>query len=219
MLIRDNINRTSFVKSRKARGLLTKIKKKVQTWLLREAELLHRAGFKPNTVSITGLTFALASAVAYATWKSFHPLTLLLAAILLLVSGFCDAIDGVIARRYREATAFGAFLDSLLDRYSDAFIIAGIIIGGLCDLFWGFVALIGCLLVSYCRARAEAAGVKMETVGVAERAERILIISIFTLAAVCYNPQFTLNIGIIVLAVLTNFTVVQRLLYFYKATK
>lgn len=199
--------------------MLTKIKRKVQAWLLHEAEILHRAGFKPNTVSVTGLIFALASAVAYATWKSYHPLTLLLAAILLLLSGFCDAIDGVIARRYGEATAFGGFLDSLLDRYSDAIIIAGIIIGELCSLFWGFLALIGSLLVSYCRARAEAAGVSMETVGLAERAERILIISIFTLASIFHNPQFTLNIGIIILAILTNFTVIQRLLYFYKATK
>jgi len=199
--------------------LLTKIKEKVQIWLSHEAEILHRAGFKPNTVSITGLVFAFFSAVAYATWKSFYPVTLLLAVILLLLSGFCDAIDGVIARRYGEATAFGGFLDSLLDRYSDAFVIAGIIMGGLCELFWGFLALIGSLLVSYSRARAEAAGVKMETVGVAERAERILIISIFTFIAICYRPQFTLNIGIIILALLTNFTVIQRLLYFYKATK
>ena len=199
--------------------LLTKIKEKVQIWLSREAEILHRAGFKPNTISITGLVFAFSSAVAYATWKSFHPVTLLLAAVLLLLSGFCDAIDGVIARRYGEATAFGGFLDSLLDRYSDALVIAGIIMGGLCELFWGFLALIGSLLVSYSRARAEAAGVKMETVGIAERAERILIISIFTFIAICYRPQFTLNIGIIILALLTNFTVIQRLLYFYKATK
>ena len=199
--------------------LLTKIKEKVQIWLSHEAEILHRAGFKPNTISITGLVFAFSSAVAYATWKSFHPVTLLLAVILLLLSGFCDAIDGVIARRYGEATAFGGFLDSLLDRYSDALVIAGIIMGGLCELFWGFLALIGSLLVSYSRARAEAAGVKMETVGIAERAERILIISIFTFIAICYCPQFTLNIGIIILALLTNFTVIQRLLYFYKATK
>ena len=199
--------------------LLTKIKEKVQIWLSHEAEILHRAGFKPNAISITGLVFAFSSAVAYATWKSFHPVTLLLAVILLLLSGFCDAIDGVIARRYGEATAFGGFLDSLLDRYSDALVIAGIIMGGLCELFWGFLALIGSLLVSYSRARAEAAGVKMETVGIAERAERILIISIFTFTAICYRPQFTLNIGIIILALLTNFTVIQRLLYFYKATK
>ncbi len=199
--------------------MLTKIKKKVQIWLSHEAEILHKAGFKPNTVSITGLVFAFSSAVAYATWRSSHPLTLLLAAVLLLISGFCDAIDGVIARRYGETTVFGGFLDSLLDRYSDAFVMTGIIIGGLCDLFWGFLALIGCLLVSYCRARAEAVGVKMETIGIAERAERILIISIFTFIAVCYNPQFTLNIGVIILALLTNLTVAQRLLYFYKATK
>ena len=199
--------------------MLTKIKQKIQIWLSREAEVLYRAGFKPNTISIIGLIFALSSAIAYATWKSFHPVTLLLAAILLLLSGFCDAIDGVIARRYGGVTAFGGFLDSLLDRYSDALVMAGIIMGKLCWLFWGFLALIGSLLVSYSRARAEAAGVKMEAVGIAERAERILIISIFTFIAICHHPQFTLNIGVIILALLTNFTVIQRLLYFYKAAK
>ncbi|RLI21592.1 CDP-alcohol phosphatidyltransferase family protein [Candidatus Bathyarchaeota archaeon] len=199
--------------------MLTRIKREIQFLLSREAEILHKAGFTPNIISVTGLIFAFISAVAYATWKSYHPVTLLLAAVLLLISGFCDAIDGVIARLYKQATAFGGFLDSLLDRYSDAFIIAGIIIGGLCELFWGFLALIGSLLVSYSRARAEAAGIKMESVGIAERAERILIISIFTVIAVFYEPQTILNIGVIVLALLTNFTVIQRLLYFYKACK
>lgn len=199
--------------------MLTRIKQKVQAWLSKEAEILHKAGFTPNTVSMTGLIFAVISALAYATWRGNHPVTLILAAILLLISGFCDAIDGVIARIYKETTAFGGFLDSLLDRYADAFVIAGIIIGGLCEPLWGLIALMGSLLVSYSRARAEVAGVKMESVGVAERAERILIISIFTFIAAFYSPENVLNIGMIILALLTNFTVIERLIYFYRAVK
>jgi len=199
--------------------LLTKIKKKVQSWLTKEAEILHKAGFTPNRVSITGLFFALLSALAYASWETYHPATLLLAAFLFLLSGFCDAVDGVIARIYGEETAFGGFLDSLLDRYADAVVIAGIIVGSLCDARWGLLALIGSLLVSYTRAKAEAEGVRMETVGLAERAERILICIAATLMAMFYDPKTTMNVAIIIIAILTNITVIQRLIYFYKATK
>ena len=97
--------------------------------------------------------------------------------LLLLASGFCDALDGTLARLYQQTTTFGGFLDSLLDRYADATILSGIILGELCNLFWGLTALTGSLLVSYTRARAEAAGVKMETVGIAERAERLVILA------------------------------------------
>ena len=84
---------------------------------------------------------------------------------------------------------FGGFFDSLLDRYADAFILCGIIFGGLTELHWGLAALIGSLLVSYARAKAEAAEVKMESVGLAERAERIVIIA---LASSSVTPGLTL---------------------------
>ena len=140
-----------------------------------------------------------------------------LATLLLLLSGFCDALDGLLARLYQEATAFGGFLDSLLDRYADSAVYAGIILGGLCTIPWGLTALIGSLLVSYCRARAEAAGIKMESIGLAERAERIIILSIASITAICWLQA--LNIGIILLAILSNLTVLQRSVYAYKKLK
>jgi archaetidylinositol phosphate synthase len=139
--------------------------------------------------------------------------------LLLLASGFCDALDGVIARVYQQTTIFGGFLDSLLDRYADAAVYVGIIVGGLCDTLWGLIALTGSLLVSYCRARAEAAGIKMETIGLAERAERILIIAIATLIAYFWQPTTVINASIILLAILTNLTVAQRSIYAYKKLK
>ena len=140
-----------------------------------------------------------------------------MATILLLTSGFCDALDGVIARIYQQASVFGGFLDSLLDRYADAAVYAGVIIGGLCDPLWGLAALAGSLMVSYSRARAEAAEIKMESVGIAERAERMLILSIASIAAIFWLPA--LNIGIILLAVLSNLTVLQRGLHVYNSLK
>jgi len=199
-----------------AKTLLTKLKQKVQELLTFEAKTAHKLGLTPNMITAIGLAFAFLSAFAYAKWQ-FHPLAPWLAFILLLLSGFCDALDGVVARIYGESTIFGGFLDSLLDRYADAAIFVGIIIAVLCDYRAGLLAMIGSLLVSYSRARAEAAGFKMESIGMAERPERILILVIATLIAVYWLPA--LNMGVIIIAVLANVTVVQRAVYVYVKTK
>ncbi|MCW4046525.1 MAG: archaetidylinositol phosphate synthase [Candidatus Bathyarchaeota archaeon] len=196
--------------------MLTRLKKKVQEMLSSEAEAAHRLGLTPNTVSAIGLALSLFSAVAYALALR-HPLLLLLATILLLASGFCDTLDGILARNYNQASVFGGFFDSLLDRYADAIVFGGVIIGGLCYPEWGFAALAGALLVSYSRARAEAAGIKMESVGLAERAERMLILAAASLIAIFWLPA--LNWGIILLAVLSNLTVLQRGLHVYNSLK
>jgi archaetidylinositol phosphate synthase len=196
--------------------LLTKLKKKVQNMLTLEARAAHSIGLTPNTVSLIGLALALSSAFAYAAIHD-QPLWILLATILLLASGFCDALDGVIARIYQQTSVFGGFLDSLIDRYADVAVYAGVIFGGLCDPFWGLAALVGSVMVSYTRARAEAIKVKMESIGLAERAERMLILSVASIAAIFWLPA--LNIGIIVLAVLSNFTVLQRGLHVYNLVK
>jgi len=203
--------------------MLTKLKEKVQQMLAAEAEAARRIGLTPNAISAIGVILALLSALAYAEWQ-INRLHLLLATVLLLLSGFCDALDGTLARLYHETTAFGGFLDSLLDRYADAVVYVGIIVGGLCDVLWGLTALTGSLLVSYSRARAEAAGVKMESIGLMERAERISILAIASVTAYFWQPETALfwqpiNIGIIVLAILSNLTVLQRSIHAYKQLK
>ena len=196
--------------------MLTKLKKKVQEKLKAEAEIAHKLGLTPNTTSLIGISLAILSALAYTQWHT-HTLYLLLATTLLLLSGFCDALDGILARLYQQTTKFGGFLDSLLDRYADAIIYTGIIISGLCNPFWGLTALAGSMLVSYTRARAEATGIKMESIGIAERAERIIILAIASLTAILWTEA--LNIGIITLAILTNLTVLQRTLHVYNKTR
>ena len=196
--------------------MLTKLKKKVQNMLTLEAEAAHKIGLTPNLVSLIGVALALLSAFTYVVAQG-KPLWLLLATILFLASGFCDALDGVIARIYQQTSVFGGFLDSLLDRYADAAVYAGIIIGGLCDPVWGLAALVGSMMVSYSRARAEAEEIKMESVGLAERAERMLILSVASIAAIFWLPA--LNYGIMLLAVLSNFTVLQRGVYVYNSLK
>lgn len=181
-----------------------------------QARVAHDIGFTPNAISAIGFTLSLLSAVAYAFALS-QPWLLLLAVALLLASGFSDTLDGIIARNYQQATVFGGFLDSLLDRYADAIVYSGVIIGGLCDVYWGLAALFGSMLVSYSRARAEAAGIKMESVGFAERAERMLILAAVSVVAFFWLPA--LNWGIILLAVLSNLTVLQRGVHVYRMLK
>jgi len=196
--------------------MLTKIKQRAQSWLTSEAALLHRLGLTPNHVSIIGIILALLSAVTYWQWN-LHPFLLILAPLFMLASGLLDALDGALARLYGEATTFGGFFDSLLDRYADAVVLCGIMLGGLTQLTWGLAALMGSLMVSYARARAEAAGVKMESVGLAERAERIVILALISFLS--YFWLDALDWGVLVLAILTNLTVVQRTIYFRKASQ
>ena len=189
--------------------------------MLTEARVAHAVGLTPNQISLLGVLAALASAYCYLS-SQFNDSLLIIAALLLLVSGFLDALDGVLARAFRGTTLLGGFLDSLLDRYSDAIILVSIILGRLIadSQLWGmvgFAAVIGSLLVSYSRARAEAAGIRMETVGLAERAERIIIIAAASFLNLLWAD--TLRWSVLLLAVLTNLTVMQRAVYFWKASR
>lgn len=199
--------------------MLTRIKQKIQQMLTGEATAAHKIGLTPNVITTLGLILALLAAISYTQWLT-NNVYLLLATILLLLSGFCDALDGIVARQYNQATPFGGFFDSVLDRYGDAAVYLAIIGAGLCDLAWGIIALTGSILVSYTRARAEAANVKMESIGIAERAERILILAIASiLAFTVEQAALVMNWAVILLAVLTNVTVLQRSLYAYKNLK
>jgi archaetidylinositol phosphate synthase len=207
----------------KAILVLTRLKQKVQGILVVEAKIAHNVGLTPNGISIIGVIFAFLSAAVFATWQ-YSKLFLLLAPVLLLFSGFCDALDGVVARTYEQSTVFGGFLDSLLDRYADAAVYIGIIVGGLWEpvywgFYWGMLALIGSLLVSYSRARAEASGIRMESIGLAERAERMLILVVASLVALFFQPTIVMTVALIVLSVLTNLTVLQRSIYVYSGSK
>jgi len=186
--------------------------------LTAQAKAAHTMGLTPNAISIIGAALAFLASLSYLQWQTSR-LYLALALILLLASGFCDALDGAVARLYQQASAFGGFLDSVLDRYADAAIFISLIFSGLCTPFWGILALTNSLLVSYTRARAEAAGAKMETIGIVERPERLIILVIATLIAIIYRPDFTIDIAVILIAVLTALTVIQRVIYAYGSLK
>ena len=199
--------------------MLTKLKKTVQSQMLSITKIVQKAGFTPNQISIIGAILGTLSGLAYwfAGIYEVYPRSqyyLLFAVILLLASGFCDALDGSLARLYNKDSIFGGFLDSLLDRYVDALIYFGLILGGFSETGWGILALIGSLLTSYARAKSEAADLSMETIGIIERAERILLIAGASILNFIWTES--LSCMIIILAIATNLTVLQRVFYFYK---
>lgn len=133
--------------------------------------------------------------------------------LLYLLSGPFDALDGALARTSGLESRFGAFLDSFIDRYSEAAVLFGI-------LCWStfhdrhilvlitFLAMIGSLMVSYTRARAEGLGISCK-VGLFTRLERFIV-----LALALVTKQ--LFVGLIILAFLANFTALQRMFHVYR---
>jgi len=147
--------------------------------------LLVRLQVHPNVITTLGTLVVLGSATAFAIgwvqWGGF----------LLLLSGVFDLLDGRLAREGGRETAFGAFYDSTLDRVGEAALFTGIGVfflrGGVAPSRMAlgvalcFVALTASLLVSYARARAEGLGVECK-VGIAQRAERVLLLGAPTMA-------------------------------------
>ena len=177
---------------------------------------LASIGLTPNALTVMGLLASVAAAWCYLRWW-LNLMLLPAAATLVLLSGFIDAIDGVLARKTGKVSAFGGFFDSVADRYSDALVLGAITLSGLCHPIWGMLAVIGSMMVSYTRARAEAEGVSMAAVGLAERAERMIL-----LVAVTYASYFRLELmgyGVILLAMSANLTVLQRAAHFYEEIK
>jgi archaetidylinositol phosphate synthase len=189
------------------------LKKRFETTVRSIVKPLAAMGVTPNQVTVLGLAVALVSAWLYAGWDGDR-LRLVYGALTILLSGFLDAIDGVLARGTGRASRFGGFLDSVADRYSDAMVLSGITVGGLCNLPAGLLALLGSLMVSYTRSRAEAEGVEMAGVGLFERAERMTFLAACSVAA--YWWLHALDYGVMAFAAMAHVTVAQRALHFKK---
>lgn len=182
--------------------MLTKLRKKVEAALTLLAKSLHSLGLNPFSLSLLGLICGFLSGILYYV-LAMRPSILWVPPIFLLLSGLFDALDGAMARVYGQVTRFGGVIDSLFDRIGEVFVYCGIILSGLSSLFWGLTALVASLMVSYIRSRAEAAGAKMEGVGIAERPERIVI-----LAVASFIGQ--IELGLIVIGCLATLTLLHR---------
>ena len=171
-------------------------------------------GLQADHLTVLGFALSLAAGVAFAIGK-FR-----VAATIATFAGICDILDGQLARLGGRVTRFGAFLDSTLDRAEE-----GIVLAAIAAYFAKYkhddlavaavvIAVLGSLLVSYTRARAEALGVECK-VGLATRAVRVVILSIglvFARGASLGNFSL-LKPAIYALAILTSFTVLQRVFH------
>lgn len=191
----------------------SKLKEKFESIVSEAVKPLASLGVTPNQLTVLGLLVSFFAALSFLTWQ-FNKERLLIGSILILVSGLIDAIDGILARSTGKVTEFGGFFDSVTDRYSDAIVLSVLILGGLCNPYIGLATLIGSLMVSYTRSRAEAEGVNMAGIGLAERAERMIFLALC--AFLNYWWHMALNYGVLILGILTHFTVIQRGHYFKK---
>jgi CDP-diacylglycerol--glycerol-3-phosphate 3-phosphatidyltransferase len=165
---------------------------------------LLRLNVKPNQVSVSGLLLNLATAGLIVTDH------LVLAGVAYLAAGTLDLLDGILARLANSASPFGAFLDSTLDRISEGAVFAAIayrfaIEGSAVDASLVVLALLGSILVSYTRARAEGLGVECK-VGILTRAERVVLVAFGLLSGL-------LAYVIYFIIVLTGVTVSQRVIH------
>ena len=180
----------------KARGLLRPL-----------AQYVADLGVPPTAVTVAGLLFSVLAAFSIGTGHFPR------AALLLVVAGICDMIDGAAARAGNRVSARGAFLDSTIDRYSDAVVLLGamhfylvrspeapeVLTAGIT-----LVALAGSMLTSYTRARAEAIGQDCR-VGIAERSERMILLILGALFG-----HDVLRVALWLLAIVSHVTAIQR---------
>jgi phosphatidylglycerophosphate synthase len=163
----------------------------------------------PNIITITGFIITVIAAFTLIQ-------NLFLGGILIILGGLFDTLDGVFARVNKRTSDFGAFLDSVLDRYSDAALFFG--------FAWYFLendsltgvavtigTMIGALIISYARARAEGLGKSCQT-GLMERTERIILMSFGALTGLILPIMW-------IMLVLTHITVIQRILHVNKAMR
>ena len=178
---------------------------------------LIRLGITANVITVLGASLTILAALLF--YPSGH---FVLGTALITLFVLFDLLDGTLARLSPSGgTAFGALLDSTLDRVSDSAVLGAILIylirrnDGLVPVM--LVAIVASFLVSYVKARAEAVGIVCNG-GFAERTERLVIILVAT-ALTGFGLSLALNIGIWVLALASSFTVLQRLAIVFRAGK
>jgi CDP-diacylglycerol---glycerol-3-phosphate 3-phosphatidyltransferase len=172
----------------------------------RAVRILSESRVTPNQLSALGFSLNIVAAVLV-----YQEIYIAAAAVFLLGSTI-DILDGALARLRGQATAFGAFIDSTLDRTSEGAVLCAITLVFVADgdewpVVAVFVALVGSFLISYTRARAEALGLEGKA-GLMGRGERVVLLA----AVIVTAPWGTLPYGIALLAILASATVLQRIL-------
>jgi len=182
-------------------------------------DILEAAEIHPHVITGTGFILSIISGILF--WKE----QIFWAGVILIISGACDVLDGRLARKTNTQSKFGALLDSTVDRYSEIAIYMG-----LAALFESpymdaliILAIAGSLLTSYARARAEGLGIECK-VGIMQRPERITFLSVGAVIGSIFDfifgtHQALLILAILGIAILSNITVIQRMLVVRNSTK
>ncbi len=197
--------------------MLNRFREKIIPITTRIGNNFGSLGLSPTFWSMIGFAFAILSSIFFGLTNFLNQQGLefpwqVIASIMLLISGFFDIVDGSVARVMKKTTTRGAFLDSNLDKVSEAIIFIAIAIGGLSNPILAMIALSTSILVSYLRARAESLGIELKGVGVGERAERLLILAICGLIPISGSIQW----GIIIIILISAFSFIQRFMYVLK---
>jgi phosphatidylglycerophosphate synthase len=190
----------------------SRLRGSVNSYISIVAGPLARLGINPSYITLFGLGFSLLAGILYATDK------LIFAALALAFSAVLDVIDGAVARLSGKITAFGGFLDSMSDRYSDSIVLIGIALYLSGHYLLIFIVIVGTLMVSYTRARSEME-IEQCDVGFGERAERLIIIIGATFLETVNSGLNVLYWALVLLAILTHATVAQRIWHTYKVLK
>ncbi len=176
----------------------------------------------PNAISVVAIVIAFLSGLSFYYSPGSWEILLPLGAALVIVSGFFDALDGKIARLAGKVSRKGDFVDHVLDRYADVFMIGGVAVSAWCNPFIGILAVIGVLLTSYMGTQAQAIGAGRLYAGLLGRADRVVLMTAVPLlqwAVMFYTTGwFTLGpftfslmeLMMVYFAVVGNLTAIQR---------
>ncbi len=189
--------------------MLNNLRDILQPTLEKIGKAFASTGLSPNFWTLIGLVFAIASALVYGLGLEFG---LIIGGILLLVSGFFDMVDGQVARITGKTSQKGSYLDSMFDKIAEVAIFLGLLVGGYAEPYLVMLAITLSLLVSYARAKSDALNIKLQGVGIGERAERLLVIAI--IGIIGYMEP-----AVIIVVVIAGITLVQRMIVTAKNIK
>jgi archaetidylinositol phosphate synthase len=166
-------------------------------------------GLSPNFWTVVGFIIALSAAVVYGMGVEFG---LIIGGVLLLVSGFFDMVDGQVARVTGKTSKKGEYLDSMFDKISEVAIFLGILVGGYAEPYVVLLAITLSLLVSYARAKSDLINIKLQGIGIGERAERLLVIAIIGIIGF-------MDYAVIIVIIIAGITLIQRMIFTTKNIK
>ena len=189
--------------------MLNNLRESLKPYLQSIGKVFASTGISPNVWTVIGLIFAFVSSLVYGIKFEY---SLILGGVILLISGFFDIVDGQVARYTNKITKSGGFLDSVFDKIAEVSIFFGILIGGYAEPYLVFLAVTLSLLVSYTRAIADTLTIKLQGIGIGERAERLLVIAIIGMIGF-------MEIAIIIVIIIAAITLIQRLVVLSKNVK